>query len=296
MLLSSFSPPHRRPATGAACTNDGDRYSNSPNCDDTANFITDLTCHMGKTGTADDNACRNTFNSDDIKKYFVKDNNAINCTDITYGCDVYEGAGLHMCESSKNIIVVDEGPTNETETNIVVDQTYKFDFSSSSSSNDLDPENDCCACLDLPFVYSMRLTDINEDGMMDVTFWTTGSRLRIFEMTDWSDGTYKTSSYSGASSSEGYHLSDTLRPVFTKNEGADNAQSKYTLSTTAQYCNMYDSNTGGGLAWIDYVRSVRSAVSSSARLELQCQLYHSLMKYHFKFSRASCSNGMHTRM
>ena len=95
--------------------------------------------------------------------------------------------------------------------------------------------------------YSMRLTDINNDGTMDVTFWTTGSELRIFEMSAWSDGSYNENTYSGPSTGQDpqYSLGNTLRPVFTKNEGADTAQAKYTLSTTPQYCNMYDSNTGG---------------------------------------------------
>ena len=94
--------------------------------------------------------------------------------------------------------------------------------------------------------YSMRLTDINNDGTMDVTFWTTGSELRIFQITDWSNGSYDATAYSGTSDDR-YNLGNTLRPVFTKNEGDKKAQAKYTLSTTPQYCNMYDSNTGGTL-------------------------------------------------
>jgi hypothetical protein len=190
----------------------------------------------------DDDNCVHTFTSQDITKYFVEDNEAINCSEITYGCDVFEGVGVHMCgNASQNIIVVDEGPTNVTETPVDILNDYVIDY-----SGNFNPADDCCACLGLPFVYSMRLTDINNDGTMDVTFWTTGSELRIFQITDWSNGSYDATAYSGTSDDR-YNLGNTLRPVFTKNEGDKKAQAKYTLSTTPQYCNMYDSNTGGTL-------------------------------------------------
>jgi hypothetical protein len=177
----------------------------------------------------------NEFDADQIEKFVVKDQKAINCSTITYGCDVFDNVGMHMCDAIK-FTVVNEGPTNQTEDPVVID-TSSYDL----KLNVLDPISSCCACKNHPYVYSMRLTDINEDGKMDVTVWSTGSKLRIYKMVDWSTGDYNTSSgYNGT-----FSLDHVLQPVLTVNDGATTAQSKYLTSTTVKYCNMYKINSGG---------------------------------------------------
>ena len=54
-----------------------------------------------------------------------------------------------MCGGYENIIVVDEGPTNETETPVDILTDYRIDY----SLENFKPADHCCACLGLPFVY-----------------------------------------------------------------------------------------------------------------------------------------------
>ena len=195
-ILSQFSVEHGHNYTAPSCTDDG--YV-SADCNIGGN--SGGQCHMGGASTCfflhllrtnsiarfnkyehrtdltdvNDDSCVHTFDSDDITKYFVEDNNAINCSSITYGCDVFEGVGVrgvralvfefssqsslnypsnttsitvlltssrifehsntnartqvHMCGGYENIIVVDEGPTNETETPVDILTDYRIDYS-----------------------------------------------------------------------------------------------------------------------------------------------------------------------
>ena len=66
---------------------------------------------------------------------------------------------VHMCGGYENIIVVDEGPTNETETPVDILTDYRIDY----SLENFKPADHCCACLGLPFVYVVFIIFLAHD-------------------------------------------------------------------------------------------------------------------------------------